>query len=83
MDRAPDALICAAATQSACHGSINIGIGWVRVLCDERSRSHNLPGLAVAALCHVFREPRLLQRVRTIGRKSLNRRDLVTHCLGD
>src|SRR5215213_9299260 len=46
------------------HRLIDVGIGRLRLLLQQRRGRHDLPGLAVAALRHVNRGPGLLHRVR-------------------
>ena len=44
-----------------------IGIGRVRIGLEISRRRHDLAGLAVTALRDLFRQPRLLHRVRAVG----------------
>src|SRR5271163_248066 len=50
MDRNPDALVGAAATQMAIHSGGDVAIAWLRILAQQRNGFHHLTGLAVAAL---------------------------------
>src|SRR5947208_6659339 len=56
VNRRPDALISAAAANVR-HRLIDVCIGGVRLLGEQRCRRHDLARLAVAALRHVFRDP--------------------------
>ena len=64
LDRAVDALIGAAAADVAGHGGVDLRVGRLRRLGEERRRRHDLARLAVAALRHLLGDPRLLQRMR-------------------
>src|SRR5436190_4097789 len=75
MDGLPDAMI-GSAPASIGHLSINVGVRGVRLLLEQRHRSQDLPGLAVAALRNVELLPGKLDRMRTISRQSFNGGDL-------
>jgi hypothetical protein len=83
VDRTPDALVCTTATPVTHHRRIDIGIRRMGVLGKKGSPSHDLPGLTVAALDHVLCQPCFLQRVCAVWRQAFDRRDLMTHCLGN
>src|SRR5262244_2446010 len=74
--RGADALIGAAAADVG-HGVVDILIGRLRLLLQERRRGHDLPGLAVTALRDVERRPRLLDGVRAGGRETLDGDDPI------
>src|SRR5262249_5432397 len=74
--RGADALIGAAAADVG-HGVVDILIGRLRLLLQERRRGHDLPGLAVTALRDVERRPRLLDGVRARGRETLDGDDPI------
>src|SRR5437763_7684087 len=76
VDRRPDALIRAAAANVG-HGGIDVGVGGVRLLGEQRRRGHDLARLAVAALRHVFRDPRPLHRVGAVLGQAFDRRDAL------
>src|ERR1700722_8913776 len=78
VDGFADALVRAAAADVSAHGIVNIRIGWVGFLRQQRRRGHDLPGLAVSALRHVFFDPGLLHRMRRIHRKPFNRGDFLS-----
>src|SRR2546426_9393323 len=67
MDGGADALVGAAATDAG-HRRVDVGVRRVRILCEQRRGGHDLPRLAVAALRHVFLDPRALHRVRPVFR---------------
>ena len=75
VDRLADADIRAAPAHVAVHRLIDVGVGRLRLLLQQRRRRHDLPGLAVAALGDVDLLPRLLHGMRAVGRQSLDRRD--------
>jgi len=62
VDGGANALI-GSATTDVCHRLVDVGIGGLGLLGDQRRRRHQLAGLAVAALEHVDIEPGLLQRL--------------------
>src|ERR1700675_4093874 len=57
MDGLADALVGSAAADVAAHEVIDIGVGRVGLLGEQRDCGHDLPGLAVAALRDVFFDP--------------------------
>src|ERR1043166_3083515 len=71
-----DALIGATAADVG-HTPVHAAIGRLRCFLEQCRGGHDLAGLAIAALRHVDREPRLLHRMRTVGRKPFDRDDLV------
>src|SRR5712692_5267953 len=72
MDRTPDPHVGAAAAEIAAHGLVDLRVG--RLLCfqQEAGGRHDLSRLTVAALRDVLGHPRFLQRMRAVGRKTLN-----------
>src|SRR5882672_556723 len=83
LDRAPDTQVGRAAAQVARHGGVDVRVGRLRVLGEERRGLHDLPGLAVAALGHLLDDPRDLQWVLTLGMQPFDRRDLLAGGLGE
>src|SRR5262249_39202827 len=71
-----DALVGATATDIG-HRGVDVGVGRLRLLLEQRRRRHDLAGLAVAPFRHVDLQPRLLHRVRGIRRQALDGDDLV------
>src|SRR5574342_1376039 len=67
-----DTLIGAAATDVR-HFLVDVGVGRVRVLREQRGGGHDLARLAVAALRHVFLDPGALHRVRAVLREAFDR----------
>src|SRR6266852_4160931 len=78
-----DALIGAAAANVAAHEIIDIGVRRFGLLGEQGDRRHNLPGLAIAALRDVFRDPRLLDRMASIARHALDCGDFLSRHAGD
>src|SRR6266480_6415419 len=76
MDGGADALIGAAATDVG-HRGVDIGVGGMRILREQRRGSHDLPRLAVAALRHVLLDPRALHGVRAVLGQAFDRRDAL------
>src|SRR5262245_27178770 len=74
--RGPDALIRAAPADIR-HGLVDVPVGRVRLLLQERRCRHDLAGLAVAALWHVERRPGSLHGMRAGGRQAFDGEDLV------
>src|SRR4029077_4420153 len=72
-----NSLIGAAAADIACHGGIDLGIGGLGGLCEQRGRRHDLSRLAIAALGNVELEPRALYRVAVVGRETLDGGDAL------
>src|SRR5712691_3316295 len=75
LDRAHDARIGAAAADVGAHLVLDLRARRARVRREQRRGAHELARLAVAALRHALGEPRALQRVHSIGREALDRRD--------
>src|SRR2546430_12532345 len=65
VDRRPDALIRAAAANVG-HGGIDVGVGGVRLLGEQRRRGHDLTRLAGPALRLVFPQPRTVPPVGSV-----------------
>jgi hypothetical protein len=65
----------------AAHVGINFFVGWVGVLFQQGTGTHNLPCLAVPALGNIVVYPGFLYRMRTIGRQPLDGcNGLFAHC---
>jgi hypothetical protein len=62
-DGGANALIGSAAADVAVHRVVDVGVRRVRRLLQERDGLHDLASLAIAALGHVDRAPRLLNRM--------------------
>src|SRR2546430_13391482 len=60
VDRGADPFVGAAAADVARHRGVDVGVGGVGVAREQRGGGHDLARLAVAALRHVERDPRLL-----------------------
>src|SRR5204862_5166346 len=71
VDRRADALIGAAAADVG-HRLVDVLVGRLRVLLQQRRGSHDLSRLEVAALRHVERRPCLLHVMRAGGWKALD-----------
>ena len=82
MDRAANVPVGSAAADVAAHGLVDIGVGWLRFLREQRGRAHDLPGLAVAALRNIVFDPGHLHGMAAIGRESFDGGDgLAGHAL--
>src|SRR5262245_2843629 len=63
---------------------VDVGIGGLRLLLEQRRHRHDHAGLAVAALRHVMLDPRLLHRVqRAVLGEPFDGRDLLAVGLAD
>src|SRR5438128_374273 len=60
LDRGADPSVGAAAADVAGHRGVDVGVGGMRVAREQRGGRHDLARLAVAALRHVERDPRVL-----------------------
>ena len=78
-----NSLVCSATADIPSHEVVNVGVRRIGFLCQQRYSGHDLPGLAVTALGYVFFHPGYLNRVRGIGGKALNRRDVLSGNAGD
>jgi len=61
MNRATDALIGTTSTDVASHGGIDLRVRRMCVLGEQRSRCHELAGLAIPTLRHVLGDPSVLE----------------------
>src|SRR5438105_154586 len=76
MDRTSDAHVCPASAEIAAHGLVDLRVGRLLRLLQKRRGAHDLARLAISALRDVLREPCLLKRMRSVGRKALDCGDL-------
>src|SRR5262245_17084533 len=84
MDRLADPEVGAAAAEVAGHGGVDVSVGRVRLLGEERGRGHDLAGLAVAALGDPDLGPGELDGMRlAVSAESLDRRDALADGGGD
>jgi hypothetical protein len=75
VDRAAHAYVGAAAAQVG-HRGVDLAIGRLRMLAQERHRGEDLSALAVAALRHLVIDPCLLHRMQPRARgEAFDRRD--------
>src|SRR6202044_4269838 len=63
LDGGANALIGPAAADVAVHRAVDVGVGGMRRLLQQRDGLHDLASLAIAALGHVERAPSLLNRM--------------------
>src|SRR2546421_5170374 len=82
MDGGADPLIGAAAADVG-HRRIDVGVRGMRLLGEQRRGRHDLARLAVAALRHVFRDPRPLHRVRAVLGQAFDGGDALVGDGGD
>src|ERR1700683_5546601 len=77
-DGAANPDIGAAAADVAGHRRVDVGIIGMGCAVQKRSGRHDLAGLAIAALRHIFRDPGLLHFVqRAVLGKTLDGGDLI------
>ena len=72
LDGGDDAVIGPTAADIAVHVGDDVGARGLGILGEQLRGLHDLPGLAVAALRHLFDDPGLLQRVGGIGRQAFD-----------
>src|SRR5262245_34806252 len=83
LDRAHDALIGAAATDIRAHVLDDLVARGLGVLLQEIGRTHDLAGLAVAALRHSLGEPGFLHRMTAAGRQAFDGGDRFVREFGE
>src|SRR5262249_39704619 len=66
-----------AASADVGHRFVDVLVGRLRLLCEERCGGHDLSRVAIAALGNVHRRPRPLHGVRAVRRQAFDRDDLV------
>src|SRR5512132_1450645 len=69
--RGPDALVRPAPADVG-HGVVDVLVGRLGGSLQQRRGGHDLPGLAIAALRHVDRRPRLLHGMRACRRQAFD-----------
>jgi len=73
MNRFTNSRISSATAHRIGHDGIDQLIGWIRMFSQKRASAHDHSRLAIAALCHVLREPGPLTRMTHIGRETFDR----------
>ena len=76
MNRPPDAVIGAAATEVAGHCFRNLIVGGLRGFRQQGRGLHDLAHLAIPALRHIFGDPGLLQRMQPVCRQAFDGGDI-------
>src|SRR5262249_60722216 len=71
--RANDSRVRSTTTDVGAHVVYDLLAARPRLLLQQRRGAHDLPGLAIAALRHLLRDPRLLQRMAGIRRGPFDR----------
>ena len=79
MDCSANVVISAATTDVAGHGRVDVRVAGLRILGQQRGRTHDLARLAVTALRHVVLQPSLLNRVIRMRRKTFDGLHLLAH----
>ena len=74
-DRLTNTGVRAATAQYARHSAIDILVTRIRVLPEQGTCRHDLPGLAITALRYIHFVPGFLDRVLAVRVEALNRRD--------
>src|SRR5262249_3273899 len=72
LDGAHDALIGAATADVGAHMLDDLRARRLRIAREQVGGAHDLAGLAVAALRHALGQPRLLHRMRGVGRQAFD-----------
>src|SRR5690348_1000309 len=84
MNRGANALVRPAAADVARHRGVNLLVRRLRVLREKCRGGHELSRLAVAALRHLFGDPRVLQALSDVVRgERFDRGDRLPRCSGD
>src|SRR6516165_9175557 len=83
VDGGADADISGAAADIAAHRVVDVGVGRLRVLLEQRRRRHDLTGLAIAALRHLEVDPGRLHGLGRLARQALEGRDMLLGNGGD
>src|SRR5215831_14955732 len=83
MNGASNRLVGAAAADVAAHGLIDVRVGGIRRLREQRGSGHDLAALAIAALRHIELHPRALHRMRPIRREPFDRRHALAGDIRD
>src|SRR5579871_3742413 len=83
MNGAANAFVRATATDVAAHRDVDLIVGRCRCAREQCRGRHDLTRLAIAALRHVFFDPRFLHGMRAIGRQSFDRRHAFAGRIGD
>src|ERR1700738_2548317 len=78
-----DALIGAAAANVAAHEVVDISVRRTGLLGEQGDRRHDLSGLAIAALRHVFGDPRLLDWMVSVRRQDFDCGDFLSRNAGN
>src|SRR3954453_11629436 len=76
MNGGPDTRIGAAATDIR-HRVVDVGVGRLWRLLEERDSRHDLPGLAISALRNIELDPRQLDRVRSVCGQPFDRSNVL------
>src|SRR5208282_6669023 len=83
LDRRANTLICAATADIAEHRVVDVGVGRMRRLLEQRRGLHDLSGLAIAALRHVQGAPGLLDGMFARWVESLDGDDRLAADIGE
>jgi len=75
MNGLSDSQVSAAAAKVAGHRVVDVVVRRFRIAREQRSRVHDLAGLAVTALRHVFLNPGVLERVQSFRTQPFDRGD--------
>src|SRR5580692_9449791 len=82
LDGGANALIGPATADIAVHRAVDVGVGRMRRLLQQRDRLHDLASLAIAALRHVGRAPRLLHGMVPLRVQAFDRGDRLAVRVG-
>src|SRR5262249_29799910 len=83
MDRLAHARVAAAAAHLAIDDLVDVGVGRLRLLLEERAGRADHPRLAVAALRDVLLDPGALAAVRAVGREALDGDEALAGRIGE
>src|ERR1700722_19493205 len=82
LDGGANALIGPTAADVAVHRAVDVGVGRMGRLLQQRDRPHDLASLAIAALGHVDGAPRLLHRMVPLRVQAFDRGDRLAIRIG-
>src|SRR5258706_1523207 len=82
LDCAQNPRICPTSTDVRTHIVDDVVTRGLWIFCEQCCSAHDLPRLTVAALRHLFLEPRLLHRMTGILRQTFDCSDGASGCLG-
>src|SRR6185369_709233 len=78
LHRVTNSRVGAAAAKISGEGGVDFAVARMRLSCEQGGRGHDLARLAKSTLRHPELEPRLLQRMFSVGGEALDRHHAAT-----